>query len=168
MCRRLSIGVAKFRFCPSVIWRVAMPITLPERSNTGPPEEPGEIGALIWIRRWPSSSRIALTSPSLTVFESPLGLEMVAMRSPTLSPEVAPRVRAWSPDGRSRRGGAGAACEAPQRGQRRAGAMIAAPQWGQISNPVMRGRVPQPGSRTFKYLVPRPPAQPRLDDVNEV
>ena len=69
---------------------------------------------------------------------------------------------------RSRRGGAGAACEAPQRGQRRAGAMIAAPQWGQISNPVMRGRVPQPGSRTFKYLVPRPPAQPRLDDVNEV
>ena len=82
---------------------MAIPTTLPEASNTGPPEDPGEIGAVIWIRRWPSSLRIALTSPSLTVFESPLGLEMIATRSPIPIRADMPSGSACRPEGRSMR-----------------------------------------------------------------
>src|SRR5215831_4296202 len=43
-------------------------------SRTGPPEDPGEIGAVICKYRTASYSRIALKIPSLTVFSRPCGL----------------------------------------------------------------------------------------------
>jgi hypothetical protein len=55
---------------------VATPITSPRVSITGPPEEPDEMGAEIWIIDTPSTVRWALTRPSLKVLVCPSGLPM--------------------------------------------------------------------------------------------
>jgi hypothetical protein len=43
----VSTEMAKFRFWPSLVVEVAMPITCPDSSRTGEPLEPGENAAVI-------------------------------------------------------------------------------------------------------------------------
>jgi hypothetical protein len=47
-------GKAKFRFCPSLRKKVVSPISRPASSNNPPPEEPGEIDAVVWMTFDPS------------------------------------------------------------------------------------------------------------------
>src|SRR5215813_8501670 len=42
-------AIAKFRFCASLIVNDTMPIRLPRSSNSPPPDEPADTGALIWM-----------------------------------------------------------------------------------------------------------------------
>jgi hypothetical protein len=64
--------------------------------STGPPDEPDEIGAVIWRYETPSSTRRALTRPSLNVRSSPIGLPITYTRSPTASAFASPASRVVS------------------------------------------------------------------------
>ena len=62
---------------------IATPITSPLSLKSGPPEEPGAIGAEICSTVTPgSTSRTALTSPLDTVSSSPSGWPMATTLSP--------------------------------------------------------------------------------------
>ena len=60
-----------------------MATTSPRSFSTGPPLEPGLIGAEICTICRPSTSRTALTMPVLTVRESPCGLPTATTGAPT-------------------------------------------------------------------------------------
>lgn len=53
LCQNESAGMAKFRAWLSrslpTSTRVVMPIRLPRESKRPPPEEPGEMGAVVWM-----------------------------------------------------------------------------------------------------------------------
>jgi hypothetical protein len=49
--------IAKFKFCASRIVNVVIPMRLPRSSNTPPPLDPGDTGAVIWTYSTPSSDR---------------------------------------------------------------------------------------------------------------
>ncbi len=66
-------GMPRFKFWPPRRIAVATPITSPCSLNSGPPEEPGAIGAEICSAVRLPSSRTALTRPFDTVSSSPSG-----------------------------------------------------------------------------------------------
>ncbi len=91
----MSIGVANPRpSAPTSVTAIAvvMPITAPVASTSAPPDEPGEIGASVWImsKRIPSLPGTwrpsALTTPTVTVGPpaSPSGSPMAMASCPAL------------------------------------------------------------------------------------
>ena len=71
---RYAMGTPKLRFCPPRRIAVAMPTTSPRSLNSGPPDEPGAMGAEICSTSSDSSTwRTALMSPSDTVSDKPRG-----------------------------------------------------------------------------------------------
>ena len=77
------LSCAKFRFCPSATMNEFTPITSPRELISGPPDDPCEIGAVVWITGTPLTMRFALTMPVLTVPCMPNGLPTATTLSPT-------------------------------------------------------------------------------------
>ena len=91
--RTLRTGTAKFRFCPSVRDEVTTPTTCPFVFMTGPPLDPGDIGAVICNSCEDLNWRTPLIIPSDMVPSSPSGFP----RAKTFSP-----MRTCSPHGATR------------------------------------------------------------------
>jgi len=82
--QKWDAAIAKFKFCASRIVNVVIPMRLPRSSNTPPPLQPGETGAVIWMYSMPfSDRRNPDTKPSPSVLIRPSGDPMVKTASPT-------------------------------------------------------------------------------------
>ena len=75
--QKSSAAIAKFRACASLSRNVVTPIRLPKLSNNPPPDDPGEIGAVVRIN-WPFiEERKPEIMPSPKVRSRPLGAPTV-------------------------------------------------------------------------------------------
>ncbi len=84
------IGIEKPIPCPAATMAVLMPMTLPSRFSSGPPELPGLIEASVWMKfsyvATPTRLRaVAEMMPTVTVRSSPNGLPMAIAHWPTRS-----------------------------------------------------------------------------------
>src|SRR5215469_3440016 len=88
------MGIAKFRFCPSLRNAQTTAITSPLSLKTGPPLLPCETGADIWKSFWPSNVRTPLMSPLLMDFSRPSGLPITTTGKPVKALSESPSLTA--------------------------------------------------------------------------
>ena len=108
MSRRLGnrsltrlIGTAKPMPCPWLTMAVVTPTTSPLMSNNGPPELPGLMSALVWMKSSngprPKTRSRAEMRPCVTEVSRPNGLPMATTQSPISSWSESPRATMGSP-----------------------------------------------------------------------